>query len=358
MGMDRVTLNKAARATRSGFRRYPKQLLESWRSRGHIGHGLRPHPPAEHEEAAAAPDFSGFLEQEVAGLWIGHATVLLRVAGRTVLTDPVFSDRIGMSLAGVTFGLSRLAAPAVSIHQLPRIDLILLSHAHFDHLDRPSLRRLAEVCPEADVITACNTRRLIPKAFHNVIELKWDETVDIEGMKISAMRPAHWGARTAIDRHRKFNSYVIEHQRRRVLFAGDTAHTDAFDRVKDVDLAVFGIGAYDPWDGCHANPEQVWSMFTRLQADHLLPMHHSTFPLGEEALDDPIRRMRLAAGDQLDRVVCQEMGCVWGHDGASRYDQLVVPSRRLVVPLSADPTHLPDRAGCELPEGALASPRE
>jgi hypothetical protein len=106
-----------------------------------------------------------------------------------------------------------------------------------------------------------------------------------------------------------------------VLFAGDTAHTDAFEHLDGVDLAIFGIGAYEPWIHAHATPEQAWSMFTSLGrrasrgravgGGHLLPVHHATFPLGNEHPDEPMQRLLAAAGDQAHRVVGRRAGDLW-----------------------------------------------
>lgn len=265
-------------------------------------------------------DLNAFARGEVAAAWIGHATVLLRLGDRVILTDPVFSDRIGMTLGAVTLGLSRLRPPALDVDHLPPIDVVLLSHAHFDHLDRPSLARLAAgPAVGAEVVTAVNTRDLIPAGFAKVTELAWGEALTLRGVVVSAMRPEHWGARAAIDRHRFFNAYVIHglESDRRVLFAGDTARTGVFDAIDGLDLAIFGIGAYEPWDHAHASPEQVWSMYTRLgkarkgREMRLLPMHHATFDLGERHVAEPMERMIEAAGTRRDAIVCPAIGDVW-----------------------------------------------
>ncbi|MBL8759979.1 MAG: MBL fold metallo-hydrolase [Phycisphaerae bacterium] len=224
----------------------------------------------------------------------------------TILTDPVFSERIGMSLGPWTFGLRRHAPSPVL--ELPPIDLILISHSHFDHLDRPTLRRLVD--RHTRVITAANTRRLIPSGFGEVIELAWDRAANINGLRIAAMKPKHWGARTAWDRHRGYNSYVIEGPRAQVLFAGDTAYTDAFKGVRS-DLAIFGIGAYDPWIANHANPEQVWDMFQQMPGEFLLPIHHSTFEMSDEPAHEPMDRLVKAAGSDAARIVGRAMASQW-----------------------------------------------
>jgi len=304
-GLPAVTkLRLAAKAARSSLRRYPRHLWESFG------------PQSAESSGADEGPLAQFGTGRVSAVWIGHATVLLSIEGTdgrhtTILTDPVFSDRIGLSVGQTTFGLRRLAQPAVDLAKLPPIDLVLLSHAHFDHLDRPTLRRLAAgPGRNAAVITASRTQRLVPSGFASVHELPWDRSLQIGPLRIDAMRPAHWGARTAVDRRRGFNSYVITSGDRRVLFAGDTAATDAFERIGPMDLSVFGVGAYEPWEHAHATPEQVWKMFRSLRGDNgkLLPMHHSTFDLGEERPGEPLKRLEAAAGADWHSVVCRGIG--------------------------------------------------
>ncbi|MFK7961366.1 MAG: MBL fold metallo-hydrolase [Phycisphaerales bacterium] len=283
----------AARATRSGLRRYPRQLVRS----------LDPRALREDEAGAAAAIGAGAAEttEALAGMtatplaaaWLGHGSVMASVGGHRVLVDPVFSQRIGVRVGRVIVGKTRVQPAPVAAEQLAPADLLLLTHAHFDHLDRPTLARLAH--PLTHVLTARHTARLVPAGFGSVRELHWGASADVGGLQVSAVRPAHWGARTVVDRRRGFNSYVVEAGGVRCLFAGDTAETDAFDALDPVDLAVFGIGAYDPWIHAHATPEQVWGMVRRLGARWLLPVHHSTFVLSDEPLDEPMERLRAAA---------------------------------------------------------------
>lgn len=305
-----------AAATRSGLRRYPRQIIESLREA--VPFGGAPHRAGVARPSCSRIDFDQLERGRLSAAWVGHATVLLRIGGKTILTDPVFSNRIGVTLGGVTVGLGRLLPPAAEVEHLPRIDVVLLSHAHFDHLDKPSLRRLATgPARGALVITADRTRALIPDGFGEVVQLSWGRQVRIDELRVHALRPRHWGARTAIDRRRGYNAYVVEHGLDRVLFAGDTAVTDSFERVGPVGLSIFGIGAYETWTGAHATPEQVWSMFMRIGDPgraRLLPMHHSTFPMGEKAPDEPIRRLLAAAGEDAERIICREPGLVWSDE--------------------------------------------
>lgn len=325
---------RAAAATRSGLRRYPMQLARSLRRkhderdeihkpriRTSSKDGVNSDVPGVRSETSDGERGSGATggalpasrfawprmpQEALAASWLGHATTLLRVGDLTVLTDPVLSGRIGPRVAGRTMGVSRLMGAPVGVP--PPVDVILISHAHFDHLDRPSLRRL--VSPRTTVITARNTGRLIPGGFGDVIEVDWGQELTHRGVSFGAIQPAHWGARTAWDRHRGYNAYMVRTGRQSVLFAGDTAATEAFAGLKP-SLAVFGIGAYSPWEHMHATPEQVWDMFGASGARWLMPIHHSTFELSDEHVDEPMQRLLAAAGTDEPRVVARTAGDVW-----------------------------------------------
>jgi len=257
------------------------------------------------------PDLAGWENYELAACWIGHATVLLRIHGTTILTDPVLSNRIGVGLGLMTGGPRRLVAPALTAAELPKIDLILISHAHFDHLDRPTLARLPKRTP---VVTADQTQDLVRDlGYRDVTELHWCDELEMDnGLKLTAREVVHWGARTFYDMHRGFNAYLIEGGRRRVLYGGDTAYFGGFRDIGKVDLAVFGIGAYDPYIAAHATPEQAWEMANHVSADRILPMHHSTFRLSHEPVTEPMERMLTVAGKDAGRVCVREVGGMWG----------------------------------------------
>ncbi|MFG0326847.1 MAG: MBL fold metallo-hydrolase [Phycisphaerales bacterium JB037] len=304
--------NRMAMA-RSGLRRYPRALVRSL-----LGRPCTAAEAGTLELDDSAPDLS------LAAAWLGHASILLRLAGCWIAVDPVLGDRIGLRLIGRTVGVERLIKPALTIERLPTLDLLLLTHAHFDHLDRPTLKRLAD--PRTRVITATRTRRLIPKGFGSVEELGWDHTLDhprsahaggpptTPALTVAAIQPNHWGARRALDRRRGYNSYVLDSGDRRVLVTGDTAFTRAFEGLAEtdkLDLAVFGIGAYEPWQHQHATPEEVWDMFLQSGANYLMPVHHSTFPLSDEHPDEPMRRLLEIAGDDADRIVGRDLGELW-----------------------------------------------
>jgi L-ascorbate metabolism protein UlaG (beta-lactamase superfamily) len=245
--------------------------------------------------------------------WLGHSTVLLKIDGFTILTDPILGARCGPLMGPVTVGLRRLVAPAIHRAQLPHIDLILLSHAHFDHFDLATLRALER--KDTAVATAKSTSDLLRvRRYQSVREVGWDERVQIGPLSIAGFRVQHWGARLQSDVYRGYNGYLIETGSYRVVFGGDTAWTDAFKAVrssKPVDLAIMPIGAYDPWIRVHCNPEEAWRMGLDCGAEHLLPVHHQTFRLSREPYLEPIERFVAAAGNQADRVVATRIGQEW-----------------------------------------------
>ncbi len=242
--------------------------------------------------------------------WLGHTTVLLKLDGFTILTDPVFSIRIGLNLGPVTLGIKRLIDVAAPLSDLPPIDLVLLSHAHMDHFDLPSLRSLEN--RRTQVITAHRTADLLRvRRYGKVHELRWGKTAQLERGAVSAFEVAHWGARMRSDVYRGYNGYLIESGHYRVVFGGDTAHTNAFKKLKTskpVNLAVMPIGAYDPWIHVHCNPEQAWSMANDAGAEYVLPVHHQTFKLGREGRYEPVERLLTAAGSTPERICLREIG--------------------------------------------------
>jgi len=260
-------------------------------------------PPAA---APFKPDLTDWEDHGLAAAWIGHATVLLRIGGITILTDPVMRNRVGLGLGVITGGPRRLVAPALDVRSLPKLDLILLSHAHFDHLDRPTLVRLNKHVP---VITAHDTSDLVRDlGFRKVSELRWGERKTIGPATVTAQEVRHWGARTFYDQHRGFNAYLIESGGKRVLYGGDTAYGEHFKDVGKVDLAVLGIGAYDPYIAAHANPEQAFEMANHVRAQRMLAMHHSTFRLSYEPDGEPMERLLTAAGRDADRIIARHIG--------------------------------------------------
>jgi L-ascorbate metabolism protein UlaG (beta-lactamase superfamily) len=260
--------------------------------------------------APLRPDPAAWTGTGIHAAWLGHSTVLLQMDGFNILTDPIFSVKAGIHLGPIALGVARQVRPALEIPALPHIDLILLSHAHMDHFDLPSLRALEDSGTE--VVTAWSTADLLHvNRYARVTELRWGQSVQVGPAAIRAFEVKHWGARYQSDTYRGYNAYAIECGRYRVIFGGDTALTDSFRRNRvagGVHLAILPIGAYNPWIWVHANPEQAWSMAQDAGAEYVLPVHHQTFALGREPRLEPIERVLAAAKSAEQRVVIREIG--------------------------------------------------
>jgi L-ascorbate metabolism protein UlaG (beta-lactamase superfamily) len=298
----------------------PEQpTLQSRRVRRWLGHlwrewtieSWRPISPA-----FAKPEPLKWNDAELTAAWIGHATVLINFFGINILTDPVLFPRIGIRLPGFTIGPKRLTAPALEFHELPKIDVVLLSHAHFDHFDLRTLRRFDET---TCVITAPNTADLLRwTRLRDVTELRWGEEKSLNtsagAVTISAFQVKHWGARKQRDAHRGYNGYVMESRsrgRRRLLFGGDTAMTNTFAELSQhgpVDLAIMSIGAYNPWIQSHCTPEQAIEMANAAGARFVMPVHHQTFRLSFEPFREPIERFQAALSNTPERIALREIG--------------------------------------------------
>jgi L-ascorbate metabolism protein UlaG (beta-lactamase superfamily) len=256
---------------------------------------------------------SKWSDAQVTLSWIGHATVLINFFGVTILTDPVLFPRTGIRLLGFTVGPKRLTGPALSLDELPKIDVVLLSHAHFDHLDLRTLRCFDE---SASVITPRATKDLLQKTrFSHVTELDWGQNKSVSTpsgeIKITALRVKHWGARIQRDMYRGYSGCLIERNGRRITFTGDTAMTEIFvprQRHGAIDVAIMSISAYNPWIQSHSTPEQAVQMANATGARFVVPVHHQTFRLGFEPFRQPIQRFEAALSKTPERIALREIG--------------------------------------------------
>jgi L-ascorbate metabolism protein UlaG (beta-lactamase superfamily) len=287
----------------SRVRRWIGRLWREW-----TVESLRPIAPP-----FAKPDPTKWNDTRVTAAWIGHATVLINFFGIKILTDPVLFPRIGIRLPGLTIGPKRLTAPALEFRELPTIDVILLSHAHFDHFDLRTLNRFDQ---STSVITASNTRDLLRwTSLRDITELRWDERTTIKtaagDISIIALRVKHWGARKQRDTYRGYNGYLLERNGERILFAGDTALTNTFTELREcapLDLAIMSIGAYNPWIRSHCTPEQAIEMANAAGAQFIMPVHHQTFRLSFEPFREPIERFENALRTEPGRIALREIG--------------------------------------------------
>jgi L-ascorbate metabolism protein UlaG (beta-lactamase superfamily) len=293
-----------------------RRTLRSSRIRRWLGHlfrewtieSWRPIAPA-----FAKPEPLKWSDAQVTLAWLGHATVLINFFGIKILTDPVLFPRIGIRLPTFTIGPKRLTATALKFHELPKIDLIFLSHAHFDHLDVRTLRCFGK---STAVITARATRDLLRHTrFCKVTELDWEEAETLKTatgeINVGALPVNHWGARKQRDTYRGYNGYLLERNGRRIIFTGDTAMTDSFAEIRRqgaVDVAIMPIGAYNPWIHSHCSPEQAVEMANAAGARFIVPVHHQTFRLSFEPFREPIERFEAALRKTPERIALREIG--------------------------------------------------
>ncbi len=267
--------------------------------------GRRPIAPAPFKPAPQT-----WSDDRLTLAWLGHSTLLINFFGVWILTDPVLLPRVGIRAGLVTLGIKRLVAPALRVRQLPPIDFVLLTHAHMDHLDIGTLRKLPK---SSTVITAASTRDLLRRLrFRQVVELGWGERHRFEHahrrVEIEAIGVRHWGARMRHDVHRGYNGYLLERKGHRICLAGDTARTSftAVGRRGPIDVMAVPIGAYDPWVASHCTPEQAVAMANEARARFVVPIHHQTFRLGREPMHEPIQRFMRALAPE--RVALTDIG--------------------------------------------------
>jgi L-ascorbate metabolism protein UlaG (beta-lactamase superfamily) len=194
--------------------------------------------------------------------------------------------------------VKRLKRPGFEIDHLPEIDFVLVTHAHFDHLDRRTLRRVAADQP---IVVPIGVGNLVHDlGFHIVHELDYWQTVKLGPIDVSLTPCYHWGARFLADLHRGFGGFAINIDGRTIFHCGDSAFFPGFREIGEhykIDIALLPIGAYDAPTGreVHMNPEEAVRTFIELGAKTLVPMHYGSFRLGYEPLDEPLQRLLASA---------------------------------------------------------------
>lgn len=233
------------------------------------------------------PEFPSLKDEEMALTWIGHASFLIQFAGLNALVDPNFANWL--------FLLKRLKAPGLHLRDLPPIDLVLLTHAHFDHFHKPTLRRLPS--PKIAIMPwGCGSlaKRL---GFERIVELKWWESFGTGEWQVTFVPAQHWGARTLSDTRRGWGGYVLEYRGRRIYHAGDSAYFNGFTEIGErttPEIALLPIGAYypDSFRKVHMGPDEALKAFQDLQSRWFVPMHYGSFKLSFEDLDEPPRWLK------------------------------------------------------------------
>ena len=243
--------------------------------------------------------------------WLGHSTLLVQIGGKNVLTDPVWAERASpLRFAGPR----RRLPPAIALASLPPIDLVVVSHNHYDHLDLPTVRQLARRFPDAQWTTPLGVRPLVRRAgVARVRELAWWDAIEVGPLTVTCTPAQHSSGRGVTDRNRSlwcgWSITSPEQLRRAVYFAGDTAYCPAFaeigTRLGPFDACLLPIGAYEPrWymQYVHMAPEEAVRAFEDLchgaqgevAASTLVPIHWGTFRIADDALDEPPRRLHAA----------------------------------------------------------------
>jgi L-ascorbate metabolism protein UlaG (beta-lactamase superfamily) len=259
----------------------------------------------------ATPIPQSWSSNGITAAWLGHSTVLLNFYGVTILTDPALLRRVGADTCVGTIGAKRLVAPALSPSQLPTIDLVLLSHAHMDHLDFATLRSLRGT---PKVVTAHATDDLLQGTRLNSLKaLAWGDKTRVStqngDVEVRAFEVKHWGARWRYDKYRGYNGYVLCREDKKIIFGGDTAWIPSFRGLRregPYELAIMPIGAYNPWVCSHCTPEQAVRMANDAGAKSFLPVHFKTFPFGREGSVEPL--VRLEAAIEAERIGWREVG--------------------------------------------------
>lgn len=289
-----------------GMPRVDKSWIDLWRWR--LSGGAVPWPesvddggaPPTADRAPVAPTRDG----AVTATFVGHATFLLQWRGLTILTDPVWSDRCSpVSWAGP----KRVRPPAVAWEILPPVDLVLLSHNHYDHLDVATLQRL-EAHSRPLIVTGLGNRGfLAQQGLKNVAELDWWESHAAGGARVTFAPAVHWSNRGGYGRNATlWGAFMVEAAGTRVYFGGDSGYGNHFvetrRRLGAPDLALLPIGAYEPrWfmKTMHMNPEEAVQAHRDLQARRSLGLHFGTWQLTDEGIDAPVVALadaRVASG--------------------------------------------------------------
>jgi L-ascorbate metabolism protein UlaG (beta-lactamase superfamily) len=276
--------------------------------------GKRRKDPGGFVTPSRANDGSALAERAPHATWIGHATFVFRLGGCLVATDPIWSPRVGTT--------RRLAEPGVAFTDVPMLDVVLVSHSHYDHLDMPTLRRIGR---EALYIVPRDVGEILrADGLDRVIELGWWETHHVAlphgELDVTLVPAHHWSMRVPWDRNRRlWGGFVVRGKEGAVYHAGDTAFREQVfraiaDKCPGIDWAMLPIGAYDPqWfmQPQHMGPEEAGRAWELLGAKNLLAMHWGTFKLTDEPMGEPPERLRAwwsEAGHPAERLWIFDVG--------------------------------------------------
>jgi L-ascorbate metabolism protein UlaG (beta-lactamase superfamily) len=237
--------------------------------------------------------------QRMSAVFINHSTALIRLQGMTILTDPIYAERASpFSFAGP----KRARAPGISFENLPPIDVVLVSHNHYDHLDLETLRRLDGKFKPLFIVPLGNEKLLKNSGIQNVKEIDWWEEVRVRDTRFILTEAQHWSARSLWDKNETlWGSFMIDNGAAKIFFGGDTGYSEHFLTIKSrlgtPDVALLPIGSYQPdWfmRAHHMNPEEAVKAHLDLGAQKSIAIHYGTFQLSDEGIDEPVRDLFLA----------------------------------------------------------------
>lgn len=282
-----------ARSQQSGFARYLVMRLKTALS--HSETNPRPYWPDWIDRESGPKPAASFDGLRVT--FVNHATFLIQMEGLNILTDPQWSERA----SPVTwFGPKRHRSPGLRFEDLPKIDVILLSHNHYDHMDLDTLHRLHTVY-QPQVWSLLGNSIFLKSQGIPAADLDWwHSTALSQGLELTAVPARHFSSRSLNDRNRHlWGGFVLKGKTRSLYFAGDTAYSSLFmeigKRFPNLSLALLPIGAYLPSDvmsPVHMSPAEAVQVQVDLGARLMIPMHYGTFRLSEEGLEDPVRDLR------------------------------------------------------------------
>ena len=262
------------------------RLGDGWHKRNFLAEVVIPSLFTKRQGHKIKPVFPELAPGKICITWIGHASFLIQTPEHSVLIDPNWAKWLKV--------IKRIKHPGIELRDLPAIDLVLVTHAHFDHLDRRTLRAIASDQPIAVPEHVGNLVHDL--GFNRIHELRHWQSFEHGTLKVTLTPARHWGARILHDSHRGFGGFLLEYAGRTIFHCGDTAYFDGFREIgarANIEIALLPIGAYEAPTkrDVHMNPEEALQAFRELRAKTMIPMHFGTFRLSYEPLHEPPLRL-------------------------------------------------------------------
>lgn len=287
-GIGRALLKELVIFSTSSFKGKSKsvQSLTSW------------HSPSAISQASLEPLVT----------WVGHSSFLIQVENINILTDPIFSSP--------SFLFPRILKPGIDIKNLPKIDYVMVSHNHWDHMSRSCLSAIFEQFPDVKFLVPKGDGYWLEKwGLQNFCEFEWWQRLNLENLKITFLPARHWSQRSLFDQNKSlWGSWMVESKTDKIYFAGDTAYGDHFKEINknfsDISMALMPVGPCEPsrWM-CHShmNAEDAGRAFVDLNAKSFVPMHWGTFYFGTDNFDTPIERLQNWWNKNLDTLSAKKL---------------------------------------------------